>query len=455
MLDFLLLIQDIDTIAAIAEPKQAWIPILMAGISAAGSIAGGVSASKAAEEQAGRAATRAERDETEAKRRLARLREGELDTPIQKELMSQATMQGLGTGMSRAAEDEAAEAREQALATAAMGGTPMSALSGDAYGDFAREQAVAGLTTRQKALTDFGSTQEAIQASNVGAFNEQLISEMTDARKLERMGVVGQDMAEDARQEALRQKQQAWVQGITQFAGSAMGAGYEAGYDNIFSQGEKYMENPAFDPTQAESATNKRYTDELNPDFVQGMYGGEKADRIRMFEGGGLYEGAAESAAGAYNLGSYYGEQIAAAQEQGQTQFDAMLKMVKNRANPEADIGDYTIEELQNRIDELNEEDSQTTTNNPTNTKKGGKYKFRDGGGVMVTDGEFDHDTNKKAIVDEETGVKEGEMTGQEALVFNDEQVAMIEKLTNAGDQKGLMKFMRELLSRPEFQGEA
>ena len=107
---------------------------------------------------------------------------------------------------------------------------------------------------------------------------------------------------------------------------------------------------------------------------------------------------------------------------------------------------------MQNRIDQLKEEDQQEDDGI---REKGGKYKFRDGGGVMVTDGEFNHDTNKKAIVDEETGVKEGEMTGQEALVFNDEQVAMIEKLTNAGDQKGLMKFMRELLSRPEFQGEA
>ena len=61
MLDFLLLIQDFDTITAIAEPKQAWIPLLMAGISAASSIAGGVSAAKAAEEQALRAAEAIER----------------------------------------------------------------------------------------------------------------------------------------------------------------------------------------------------------------------------------------------------------------------------------------------------------------------------------------------------------------------------------------------------------
>ena len=85
----------------------------------------------------------------------------------------------------------------------------------------------------------------------------------------------------------------------------------------------------------------------------------------------------------------------------------------------------------------------------------GGRYEFRDGGDVLVTDGEFDHDTNKKAIVDEETGIKEGEMTGQEALIFNDEHVAIIEELTNRGDEETLMMFMRKLLSQPQFQDEA
>ena len=74
---------------------------------------------------------------------------------------------------------------------------------------------------------------------------------------------------------------------------------------------------------------------------------------------------------------------------------------------------------------------------------------------MLVTDGEFSHETNKKAIVDEETGIKEGEMTGQEALIFNDEHVAIIEELTNRGDEEMLMMFMRKLLSQPQFQDEA
>jgi hypothetical protein len=85
----------------------------------------------------------------------------------------------------------------------------------------------------------------------------------------------------------------------------------------------------------------------------------------------------------------------------------------------------------------------------------GRKYQFRDGGDMMMLDGEFSHETNKKAIIDEETGIKEGEMTGQEALVFNDEHVAIIEELTNRGDDEMLMKFMRQLLSQPQFQDQA
>ena len=65
--------------------------------------------------------------------------------------------------------------------------------------------------------------------------------------------------------------------------------------------------------------------------------------------------------------------------------------------------------------------------------------------------------TNRVPLLyfDEETGIKEGEMTGQEALVFNDEHVAIIEELTNRGDDEMLMKFMRQLLSQPQFQDQA
>lgn len=69
----------------------------------------------------------------------------------------------------------------------------------------------------------------------------------------------------------------------------------------------------------------------------------------------------------------------------------------------------------------------------------------------MKTNGEFDHDTNPKAIIDEDTGVKEGEVTGGE-LIFNPKQSNTMEDLIEKGDAKGLLEFMKDLLAQPQFQ---
>jgi hypothetical protein len=78
---------------------------------------------------------------------------------------------------------------------------------------------------------------------------------------------------------------------------------------------------------------------------------------------------------------------------------------------------------------------------------KGGTYIGERGG---MTEGEFDHDTNKKAIMDEESGEKEGELTGGEA-VFSEDQLADIVKLIKEGDEDGLLAFLRNLLEEPQF----
>lgn len=80
--------------------------------------------------------------------------------------------------------------------------------------------------------------------------------------------------------------------------------------------------------------------------------------------------------------------------------------------------------------------------------EKGMKYMGEEG---FVTEGEFDHDTNKKAVVDEESGEKEAELTGGE-FVFNPRQTSRIEKLVEADDAKALLSFMRNLLSKPQFR---
>jgi hypothetical protein len=63
--------------------------------------------------------------------------------------------------------------------------------------------------------------------------------------------------------------------------------------------------------------------------------------------------------------------------------------------------------------------------NNPYTAQQLGLKMVANGGmlndQIYVTGGEFNHDTNKKALVDEETGEKEAELTGDEA-VLNPEQ---------------------------------
>ena len=69
----------------------------------------------------------------------------------------------------------------------------------------------------------------------------------------------------------------------------------------------------------------------------------------------------------------------------------------------------------------------------------------------MKTNGEFSHDRNPKAIIDEDTGIKEGEVTGGE-LIFNPEQSESMESFIEKDDAEGLLNYMKDLLSKPQFQ---
>jgi hypothetical protein len=78
----------------------------------------------------------------------------------------------------------------------------------------------------------------------------------------------------------------------------------------------------------------------------------------------------------------------------------------------------------------------------------GMKYMGEEG---FKTEGEFNHDTNKKAVIDEEDGTKEAELTGGE-LVFNPKQANTMEKLIEEDNPRGLLKFLKNLLSKPQFK---
>ena len=83
------------------------------------------------------------------------------------------------------------------------------------------------------------------------------------------------------------------------------------------------------------------------------------------------------------------------------------------------------------------------------------RFAFEDGGTYIgerggMTGGDFDHDTNKKAIIDEESGKKEGELTGGEA-VFNEDHLADVVQMIKEGDEDGLFAYLKNLLQEPQF----
>lgn len=84
---------------------------------------------------------------------------------------------------------------------------------------------------------------------------------------------------------------------------------------------------------------------------------------------------------------------------------------------------------------------------NPLGFEDGGTYIAERGG---MTSGEFDHDTNKKAIVDEQTGKKEGELTGGEG-VLNEDHLDDIVDFIKKNDEDGLLSFLKGLLQEPQF----
>lgn len=107
--------------------------------------------------------------------------------------------------------------------------------------------------------------------------------------------------------------------------------------------------------------------------------------------------------------------------------------------------------------------------------ENGGRIKYEEGGvveellrrqPVQKTEGEFNHDTNKKAIIDEETGEKEGEATGGE-YILNPEQgeeinmaYKSIEQIVESGEEPTMEQLMalyeavRGVFSQPQFNEE-
>jgi hypothetical protein len=394
MLDYILL-----NIAGTGDVSYAFVPLLLTAGQAALSIGKGVSAANAAKDAAVRAGERASEDAAEAARRMRMIEQGNLRFQPEEFKMSNKITEAFDTKMSRAAEDVAAESREQALATAAsQGGNIAGAV--DLFGEQARKDAIAGLTGRASAIEGLGKQEQTIDQANTRAFNIQAAKEFNQADQMARAAELGQRNAEDAALEADRQKRQAIISGVASGAMGALGLTKAGGGAGLFAG------------AQQQAAAQRQLDGYTTGQTLSGLVPGMDP-----------------------RTGSF-------------TTIEEILAGESDGKGTPVNIDDIDLSDIA-EIDAYEEEFFDE------GFAAGGRYEFRDGGDMLVTDGEFSHETNKKAIVDEETGIKEGEMTGQEALIFNDEHVAIIEELTNRGDEEMLMMFMRKLLSQPQFQDEA
>lgn len=357
-------------------------PIVLAALTQVPGLIQGVSAANAAKDQALRDEKRAQKDQNAAKRALANLRAGKLEFEPLKDKLSERYTDAYEMSMSRAPEQAAREAREQALASAlATGGDPravsanMRAATG--FGDASRADALSGLANRQAATSTLAGLEQGIDQANNARYRARFDTELNQAQQLFTASRANKRAAKDAFNEAQRSKNQAIIGAAV---GTAAGALTMPGVKNA---GDIFKTLPGALDSVGTPTQNLQGTSVL--DIVQGT----------PFEYGGT---------GANSLSS-------------SDVLDANGNLIG-------------IQEM-----DLLEEDD-----------------FQKGGKVGKTGGVFDHKTNKKALIDEESGEKEAELTGDETMfVFNPKQTSTFEKLVKGDDAAGLMKFMKQLLKKPQF----
>ena len=369
-------------------------PILLAGLAQVPGLIKGISASNAAIKQGERDKARALRDQKAAQRALSNLREGKLEfEPVKDKLASRQT-DAYEMAMSRAPEQAARQAREQALASSlAAGGDPRAQaanmMAASNFAGQAQKDALAGLSGRQRATQTLATQEQSIQDANKDRFRERFATELEQGQKLFTSSRAQAEKASDAIAEAKRQKKQAIIGAAT---GTAMGA---IGTPGVSKFGDIFKSIPGALSTvggtqAATTGVEMSPTQVADVTIPENVFGTEVTNQLGT------------------NLGEF---------------------------SPSANIlgSDYSG-------------GFGSTFESPffNNQAQGGK--------VGKTGGEFNHDTNKKALVDEESGEKEAELTGDETMfVFNPKQTSTFEKLVKGDDPVALMKFMKKLLKKPQF----
>jgi hypothetical protein len=400
----------IDFLIRLVTPMEgadyAIAPIVLAGLAQLPGMIQGMSAAKAAKEQGERDERRAREDKLAAQRALADLRAGKLEFEPIKDKLSERYTDAYEMSMSRAPEQAAREAREQALASSlATGGDPrsmaanMQAALGFSQGS--RQDAFAGMAGREAATSTLAGLEQGIANTNRARRQAQFNTERLGAQQLFTASRAQERAAQDAQKEAIRQRNQAMLGAAVGTAGGALQMQGVDKFGDIFKSVPGALSGVGDTVAVGSDIVNKS-------DGVQGLLSslskGTNVSNVPTV-GEGVTVPQFDSAVTGYGSGSYGSLEI-------------------------PDIGG----DLQANLDLFR------------------KLALEHGGKVGKTGGEFNHDTNKKALIDEESGEKEAELTGDETMfVFNPKQTSTFEKLINGNDASGLMKFMKQLLKKPQF----
>lgn len=398
----------IDFLIRLVTPMEgvdyAIAPIVLAGLAQLPGMIKGMSAAKSAKEQAERDEVRARADKMEAQRALSNLRKGKLEfEPLKNKLSSRHT-DAYEMAMSRAPEKASREAREQALASAlATGGDPRSmAASMQAAAGFAqagRADALSGLNKRQAATSTLAGLEQSVDETNRGLFRDRFKTELTGAQTLFTASRAQERAARDAQAEAKRQGRQAALSAVTGTLAGAIGMQGVNKFGDIFKPIKSALDTVPL-----------------------GGYNGTATSINDIVDG---YSGSSSTS----NLPT--------------------SSSVLDDSGNLTGIQDIELEEETGFDNDIFDFQTQTGIMAGTDPSSGGLAK---GGKVGKTGGVFDHKTNKKALIDEESGEKEAELTGNETMfVFNPKQTSSFEKLVMGNDAEGLMKFMKKLLKKPQF----
>ena len=383
MIDFL-----IRLITPMEGVDYAIAPIVLAGLAQLPGMVQGISAANAAQRQAEKDERRARADKSQAQRALSNLRAGKLEFEPIKDKLSERYTDAYEMSMSRAPEQAAREAREQALASAlATGGDPRAmGASMQAAAQFAqagRSDALAGLKNRQAATTTLAGLEQGVQDANLDRYRAQFNKELLGAQQLFTASRAQERQARDDQREAKRSRNQAILSAAMGTAGGALQMQGVNKFGDIFKNTPGALST--VDPGAATTGVEISPTQVADVTIPENIFGTEVTNQLGT------------------NLGVF---------------------------SPTSDYsGGFG-----------------NTFESPffSNNAKGGK--------IGKTGGEFNHDTNKKALIDEESGEKEAELTGDETMfVFNPKQSSAFEKMVRGNDAVGLLKFMKKLLKKPQF----